>query len=54
MYSASHAFHIHITALKNKEVNKKIKHEELIAKKSPNYRNPKKICTDQSPVIWVS
>lgn len=37
MYPASHAFHIHFTALESKKSIKKkeIKHEELIAKKSP-------------------
>lgn len=47
MYSASHAFHIHFTALKSKKsISKKIKPEELIAKKSPNYRNTEQIHTD--------
>lgn len=46
MYSASHAFHIHFTALKNNKVYKKNQREELIAKKSPNYRNTEEIHTE--------
>lgn len=47
MYSASHAFHIQFTALKNNKVSeKKPQHEELIAKKSPNYRSTEQIHTE--------